>query len=92
MTRISISGDGKVTVISDSLYVALTTLADQIRDKDTFAISGHRHGLTWTVRAWIRLVRPCGCPGELFSAHTDACPVYEPVQDLHGARWVERDR
>lgn len=100
-----VSRDGDVlTVESDSLYVALTTLAQEVRETKGFTLKGERTGSVWTVRAEDLLARPepimprqfqgyepCGCLVNDAGAHRGECPAYVTRLDGNGARyWTPR--
>lgn len=98
-TRLTRTEDG-VTVESDSLYVALTTLAQEVRDGQAFNISGQRHGSVWAVSARVPAQRPpsevpycqpCGCLTNDGGAHRGDCPDYVTRLSGDGARyWTRR--
>lgn len=78
-TRLTVEAD-VVTVESDSLYVALTTLAQHIRGARSFTINGTRIGSGWTVRAAATAAIPAQrapeCCGPWYGhGHAPTCEV-----------------
>jgi hypothetical protein len=97
-TRLTVEA-GVTTVESDSLYVALTTLAQQVQESGAFSLRGHRSGDTWTVTAEARPVPRqrgemfalCGCLTNDEEAHRGDCPAYVTRIDVNGSRyWTRR--
>lgn len=92
--------DGVVTVESDSLYVALTTLAQEVRDGQGFTINGRRTGAAWEVRAAVtdahipaqrQPYEACGCLTDDEGAHRGDCPAYLTRLNADGQRyWTRR--
>lgn len=101
-TRLTIA-DGVITVESDSLYVAMTTLAQQVRHAESFSIHGRRaDSATWEVRATVDAVaipaqrqpvtyEPCGCLANDQGAHRGDCPDFVTRQGVGGRYWTRRD-
>lgn len=91
--------DGKVVVESDSLAVALTTLAGHLRDGEAFSIRGRkRSGRHWTVEVPVTIPaqrqpvhQPCGCLTNDTGAHRGDCPDFVTRMDGDGVRyWTRR--
>jgi hypothetical protein len=91
--------DGVITVESDSLYVALTTLAQRIRGAESFTINGTRTSLGWTVRVTAAVAVPaqraatCRClPSSTGRRHAENCPVFLTRISGDGERyWARRN-
>lgn len=93
--------DRVITVESDSLMVALTTLATEVRDAATFHLAGTRTADGWRVRAAAvgaipaqRLASPlesCGCLVNEQGAHRGDCPDFVTRQGIGGRYWTRRE-
>lgn len=86
--------DDVITVESDSLYVALTTMAGHLKDSRSFTINAVRMGQDWTLRAAAvpqaaipAQRQPCGCLTNDTGAHRGDCPDFVTRMDGNGIRY-----